>query len=140
MARRDRNGLRPRSLNAKNLPWDPEDKLSAPWSIQKSPDGQGRRPATDTLPNCAYDYGIKENILRLLRQKGFEVTVVPAGTSAQEVLALDPDGIFLSTVPATRGARLRTQNRARLWARNQSSGFVLVIKFSDSPLADRHSN
>ena len=37
---------------------------------------------------AAYDYGIKENILRLLRQKGFEVTVVPAGTSAEEVLAL----------------------------------------------------
>jgi carbamoyl-phosphate synthase small subunit len=49
---------------------------------------------------AAYDYGIKENILRLLRQKGFEVTVVPAGTSAQEVLALDPDGIFLSNGPA----------------------------------------
>jgi hypothetical protein len=37
---RDRNGLRPRSLNEKIYRWDPEDKLSAPWSIQKSPDGQ----------------------------------------------------------------------------------------------------
>ena len=85
--------------------WDPEDKLSAPWSIQKSPDGQGRR----ALPPirfriAAYDYGIKENILRLLRQKGFEVTVVPAGTSAEEVLALDPDGIFLSNGPGDPAA------------------------------------
>ena len=94
--------------------WDPEDKLSAPWSIQKSPDGQGRR----ALPPirfriAAYDYGIKENILRLLRQKGFEVTVVPAGTSAEEVLALDPDGIFLvQRSRRSRCARLRTQNRA----------------------------
>src|SRR2546421_9126186 len=72
--------------------WDPEDKLSAPWSIQKSPDGQDRRALPSTrFRIAAYDYGIKENILRLLRQKGFEVTVVPAATPAQEVLALDPD-------------------------------------------------
>ena len=69
--------------------WDPEDKLSAPWSIQKSPDEQGRRALPPTrFRIAAYDYGIKENILRLLRQKGFEVNVVPAGTSAEEVLAL----------------------------------------------------
>src|ERR1700730_16976353 len=87
-----------REVSARKIyQWDPEDKLSAPWSIQKSPDGQGRRALPPTrFRIAAYDYGIKENILRLLRQKGFEVTVVPAGTSAQEVLALDPDGIFLS--------------------------------------------
>ena len=85
--------------------WDPEDKLSAPWSIQKSPDGQGRRALPPTrFRIAAYDYGIKENILRLLRQKGFEVTVVPADTSAEEVLALDPDGIFLSNGPGDPAA------------------------------------
>src|SRR5207244_4065849 len=85
--------------------WDAEDKLSAPWSIQKSPDGQGRRALPPArLRIAAYDYGIKENILRLLRQKGFEVTVVPASTSTQEVLALDPDGIFLSNGPGDPGA------------------------------------
>src|SRR6266850_4079046 len=52
----------------------------------------------------AYDYGIKQNILRLLRQKGFGVTVVPAATSADETLALNPDGIFLSNGPGDPAA------------------------------------
>ena len=85
--------------------WDPEDKLSAPWSIRQ-PQHEGNRSA---LPPtrfriAAYDYGIKENILRLLRQKGFQVTVVPATTTVDEVLALDPDGIFLSNGPGDPAA------------------------------------
>jgi carbamoyl-phosphate synthase small subunit len=47
----------------------------------------------------AFDYGIKMNILRLLRSHGCEVQVVPAGTSAEEVLAGEPDGVFLSNGP-----------------------------------------
>ena len=47
----------------------------------------------------AYDYGIKENILRRLRQNGFGVTVVPATATAKEVLALKPEGVFLSNGP-----------------------------------------
>ncbi len=47
----------------------------------------------------ALDYGIKQNILRLLVQFGCKVTVVPAQTSAKEVLALKPDGVFLSNGP-----------------------------------------
>ncbi|MGH7871979.1 MAG: glutamine-hydrolyzing carbamoyl-phosphate synthase small subunit [Candidatus Binatia bacterium] len=47
----------------------------------------------------AYDYGIKYNILRNLAEAGCAVTVVPASTSAEEVLALNPDGIFLSNGP-----------------------------------------
>ncbi|MFN8399941.1 MAG: glutamine-hydrolyzing carbamoyl-phosphate synthase small subunit [Anaerolineales bacterium] len=47
----------------------------------------------------AYDFGIKENILRHLSSYGANVTVVPADTSAEEVLALKPDGIFLSNGP-----------------------------------------
>jgi carbamoyl-phosphate synthase small subunit len=47
----------------------------------------------------AYDFGIKRNILRRLVQAGCRVTVVPALTSAEDVLALNPDGVFLSNGP-----------------------------------------
>jgi carbamoyl-phosphate synthase small subunit len=47
----------------------------------------------------AYDFGIKHNILRLLVERGCRVTVVPATTPAADVLALDPDGVFLSNGP-----------------------------------------
>src|SRR6202035_4154758 len=47
----------------------------------------------------AYDYGIKQNILRKLRGEGCKVTVVPAQTLAEDVLALKPDGVFLSNGP-----------------------------------------
>jgi carbamoyl-phosphate synthase small subunit len=47
----------------------------------------------------AYDFGVKKNILRMLAERGCTVTVVPAKTSAREVLALNPDGIFLSNGP-----------------------------------------
>src|SRR6266496_4291578 len=79
--------------------WDPEDKLSTPWSIMAENGGSTRALPPIRFRIAAYDYGIKENILRLLRQKGFGVTVVPASTTAEEVLALNPDGIFLSNGP-----------------------------------------
>ena len=47
----------------------------------------------------AYDFGIKTNILRILQSKGCDITVVPAETSAKEVLSFKPDGIFLSNGP-----------------------------------------
>lgn len=66
------------------------------WSL-------AHRPAVTTQPLnlriVAYDYGIKRNILRMLVSRGCHVTVVPAKTSAQEVLALKPDGVFLSNGP-----------------------------------------
>jgi carbamoyl-phosphate synthase small subunit len=47
----------------------------------------------------AYDYGIKRNILRMLADRGCELTVVPAKTTAAEVLRMNPDGVFLSNGP-----------------------------------------
>lgn len=47
----------------------------------------------------AYDFGVKTNILRMLADRGIELTVVPATTPAAEVLALNPDGVFLSNGP-----------------------------------------
>jgi imidazoleglycerol phosphate synthase glutamine amidotransferase subunit HisH len=48
----------------------------------------------------AIDYGVKRNILRLLAGLGAKVTVVPAKTSAEDILAMKPDGIFLSNGPS----------------------------------------
>ncbi len=58
------------------------------------------RPAVPaTYRVVAYDYGVKRNILRMLVDRGCEVTVVPAMTPAADVLALKPDGVFLSNGP-----------------------------------------
>ena len=86
--------------------WDPEGKLSEPWSIAN---GDKLARSQSLLPPIrfrivAYDYGIKQNILRLLRQKGFAITVVPASTPADKVLAMNPDGIFLSNGPGDPAA------------------------------------
>jgi len=65
-------------------------------------DGNAWEPSEGT-PNefhvVAYDFGIKRNILRLLINHGARVTVVPAQTSAKDVMALQPDGVFLSNGP-----------------------------------------
>jgi carbamoyl-phosphate synthase small subunit len=95
----------------KAFEWDPDDELSREWTLVK---GSGTEAAADgqsykKLPPVrhrivAYDYGIKFNILRRLRQHGFKVTVVPATTTAASVLDLKPDGVFLSPGPGDPGA------------------------------------
>ena len=57
--------------------------------------------AEDAINNhvVAYDFGVKHNILRMLTHRGCRVTVVPAQTAAEDVLALKPDGVFLSNGP-----------------------------------------
>jgi carbamoyl-phosphate synthase small subunit len=73
------------------------------WAPVSSGQGMippGKPPYSSVLPLVvAYDFGIKHNILRRLTSHGLRVTVVPAHTSASEVLALRPDGIFLSNGP-----------------------------------------
>lgn len=70
------------------------------WS---HPEGYGRRERADRHV-VAIDYGIKRNILRSLATLGTELTVVPASTSAEDILALSPDGIFLSNGPGDPAA------------------------------------
>jgi len=65
------------------------------WSLEQGP----RRRAGQRLHVVAYDFGIKRNILRLLADHGCRMTVVPAQTTAAEVMALNPDGVFLSNGP-----------------------------------------
>jgi len=53
---------------------------------------------------AAFDYGIKTNILRMLQESGCRVTVLKAGTTAEEVIKLNPDGVFLSNGPGDPSA------------------------------------
>jgi carbamoyl-phosphate synthase small subunit len=66
--------------------------------LATSPTGEGR------VRVVAFDFGVKRNILRRLAARGCHVTVVPAATTADEVLALNPDGIFLSNGPGDPAA------------------------------------
>ncbi|CAG0997259.1 carbamoyl-phosphate synthase small subunit [Myxococcaceae bacterium] len=72
----------------------------------KGVEGQPPRPSppTERLRLVAYDYGVKRNILRLLVEQGFDVTVVPARTPAREVLSMRPDAVFLSNGPGDPAA------------------------------------
>ena len=63
-------------------------------------EGHPERPAAELNWHVvAYDFGVKRNILRMLVDRGCRLTVVPATTSAADVLALNPDGVFLSNGP-----------------------------------------
>jgi carbamoyl-phosphate synthase small subunit len=68
-------------------------------AIAASPSEDVGDPAEPRFHVVAYDFGIKRNILRMLVQSGSRVTVVPAGTKAEDVLALKPSGVFLSNGP-----------------------------------------
>jgi carbamoyl-phosphate synthase small subunit len=80
------------------------------WSEGYDPSYPGLTPpfAGERIPVVAYDFGIKRNILRSLVHCGFDVTVVPAWTPADEVLARDPAGIFLSNGPGDPAAVTRS--------------------------------
>jgi len=86
----------------KAFAWDPKDEFSAKWGIEHKADGQMKYgsdlPAAD-IPIVAFDFGIKYNILRKLRQRGFRVQVVPATATANEVMSHKPRGVFLSNGP-----------------------------------------
>ncbi len=91
------------------------------------------RAAEPRFHVVAYDFGIKHNILRRLVQVGCRVTVVPSLTSAEDVLALNPDGVFLSNGPgdpeplATAGRqhpqadRQEARSSASAWATSCSA-------------------
>jgi carbamoyl-phosphate synthase small subunit len=73
----------------------PFDWNESEWSLGQ---GYNKSPA-QKFHVAAYDYGIKNNILRKLTARGCRVTVLPAQTSARDALAIKPDGIFLSNGP-----------------------------------------
>ncbi len=79
----------------------PSEWSETVWALGN---GYGKRAPGEGLKVVAIDYGVKRNILRLLAQAGCDVTVVPATTSADEILALKPDGVFLSNGPGDPAA------------------------------------
>jgi len=79
---------------------EPYEWRQGPWqAVASQPAQAGYRDEDLPYRVIAYDFGIKRNILRLLTERGCRVRVVPAWTTAQEVLELRPDGIFLSNGP-----------------------------------------
>ena len=74
------------------------------WTAPGSPARADIRQPDKRFKVVAYDYGIKKNILRLLTEYGCDVQVVPADMPAADVLALNPDGIFLSNGPGDPAA------------------------------------
>jgi carbamoyl-phosphate synthase small subunit len=78
--------------------WDCHDRRNFNGDPLLQGDESLKLPEPD-LHVVAYDFGIKHNILRMLAREACRVTVVPAETSAEDVLALNPDGIFLSNGP-----------------------------------------
>lgn len=75
------------------------DDAGGKWVERKDNSILDNRKSNNEYRIVAYDFGIKENILRHLSSYGANVTVVPADTTAEETLALNPDGIFLSNGP-----------------------------------------
>ncbi len=89
--------------------WDERDEQSARFELAFGPESERRSGSRQPLPPAdipivAYDFGMKYNILRRLRQHGFRVQVVPAGTPAEAALAYKPSGVFLSNGPGDPSA------------------------------------
>ena len=89
--------------------WDPKDEQSAEFDLLRGTATGNARDIRKPLPPAdipivAYDFGMKYNILRNLRQAGFKVQVVPATTPAAEALKYKPAGIFLSNGPGDPAA------------------------------------
>jgi len=87
--------------------WDSECKES----IQYGMTGRSRGEREQVV--VLYDFGVKRNILRILRSHGVRVIVVPSTTSAEEALALNPDGIFLSNGPGDPAVLTQAHETAR---------------------------
>ena len=100
--------------------WDVGERSHEPTEVV------GVKDAPPRFEVVAYDYGIKHNILRKLRADGCRVTVVPAETSSEDVLALKPDGIFLSNGPGDpEPCRYAQENIRRLMGRVPIFGICL---------------
>lgn len=95
--------------HSESFRWDKADKETAGFKLVSGLGKENPRDVREKLPEAeipivAFDFGIKYNILRCLRQHGFMVQVVPASTSAKEALKSKPAGVFLSNGPGDPAA------------------------------------
>ena len=106
---------------AKEYAWDAVDKT--PFALQ--PDFRGLAPGK-RWNVVVYDYGVKHNILRRLASYGCSLTVVPASFSAEDVLGMNPDGVFLSNGPGDPAAvRYAIENIKKLIGKRPIFGICL---------------
>src|SRR4029453_497805 len=92
-------------LDGMDLVPDVTSGQSYTWDESRWVWGKGYpRHENPDLHVVAIDYGLKRNILRCLAASGCKVTVVPATTAAEDILAMDPDGVFLSNGPGDPAA------------------------------------
>jgi len=103
----------------KPFQWDPDGTVTTSWGAAE------QLPESD-LHVVAWDFGIKWNILRRLREQGIDVQVVPAQTDADTVLRMKPDGVFFSNGPADPAAvKYAVENIRRLIGRLPIWGICL---------------
>ncbi len=128
--------------------WDEKDEQSANFKLASGNAPAEARNLREPLPPAdipivAFDYGLKYNILRRLRQHGFGVQVLPATASAAEALEAQAGGNFSVQRPRRSGGarlhRARGEN-ARGQRRSRFSGFASATRFSARRLAARPSN
>lgn len=118
------------------------DEISLQEKVRSSPDMKGRELATEVTAEAsfeypsaaesryhivAYDFGVKTSSLREFAKFGCRVTVVPAGTSADEVLSLEPDGIFLSNGPGDPASMQAVIEEIRKLAASQKPMFGICL-------------
>lgn len=108
-------------------------------AIERWHEGQGQWSGAKSLPHkfhvVAYDFGVKHNILRILHDLGCHLTVVPARTSAAEVIAMNPNGVFLSNGPGDPEACDYAINATREFLANNIPLFGICLGFQILALA-----
>ena len=104
-ASRDMNGADLAREVTCDEPYHWTQSVDGQWYVEPAAKADRLSDPSPAQPHIvAFDFGIKRNILRLLASRGCRITVVPATTSASEVLAMQPDGVFLSNGPGDPAA------------------------------------
>ncbi|MBX3293346.1 MAG: glutamine-hydrolyzing carbamoyl-phosphate synthase small subunit [Acidobacteria bacterium] len=123
----------PKALLAKVLasPEMAKRELASEVTVEKTyiyePEESAIRIPQSAFHIVAYDFGVKTNSLREFAKRGCRVTVVPADTSAEEVLALEPDGIFLSNGPGDPAAMSAVIDEIKKLAASQKPMFGICL-------------